>query len=98
MKEEISTNEIIWKQLSFRKKPTYIKNNILLEAPEDNFTYLSPELEDPSYVEHFFEILVDSEIELPADIKAKIAIYDSDIIIPLCPDPKNPCCPDVLCT
>lgn len=97
IKEEISATEAFWKQLSFRRKPTFIKNNILLEAPENDFRYLTPELEDSSYVEHFFEILVDSEIELPPDIKAKIAIYDSDIMIPLCPDPKNPCCPDIIC-
>lgn len=97
IKEEISPNEISWKQLNFRKKPTYIKNEILLETPEDNFLYSSPELQDSSYVEHFFEILVDNEIELPPDIKAKITIYDSDITVPLCPDPENPCCPDLTC-
>jgi hypothetical protein len=69
----------------------------LLESPENNFLYASPELDDPSYVEHFFEILVDDEIELPPDIKAKIAIYDFQITIPLCPDPENPCCPDLTC-
>jgi|688.fasta_scaffold174546_2 hypothetical protein len=95
VKEQISTTESEWKQLNFRKKPTYIKDNILLDNPEDNFLYTSPELQDPSYVEHFFEILVDDEIELPPDVRAKITIYDSEITIPVCPDPEDPCCPDL---
>jgi len=95
IKEQISPEESSWKQLSFRKKPTYIKNNILLTVPEDNYISQAPELEDSSFVEHFFEILVDDEIELPPEAKAKITIYDSDVVIPPCPDPENPCCPDL---
>ncbi len=99
VKEEIKDNNltnVIWKPLFFKKKPVTIKNNILLDIPENLINNLNPELDDTTLVEHYFELLVDDEIELPSDLKAQIKIYDSNVkSIPLCPDPANPCCPDL---
>lgn len=93
---DATTGNIEWKQLFFKKKPVYIKNNILLDIPENLNNNLNPEIDDSTFVEHFFELLVDEEIELPPELKAQINIYDSDVrSIPLCPDPSNPCCPDL---
>lgn len=63
-----------WKQLNFIKKPVYIKDNILLDTPEasNNREILD---ENPMFVEHFLNILIDDEIILPAEQKIKVNAY-----------------------
>lgn len=67
-----------WRKLSFFKKPTNIKNNILL----DNYLYndnqnLQPDI---SNVEYYFDVSFDQEIaDLPPDAKIALNIYDTNI-------------------
>ena len=57
----------IWKKLYFFKKPTNIKNNILLdEYIYKEASYATP---DETNVEYYLDILVDEEIDLPEDAK-----------------------------
>lgn len=64
---------ITWKQLMFPKEKIYVKNDILLDEPEnalvDKLTI------DPSFAEHYIDILIDSEIELTPKQLAKLDIY-----------------------
>jgi len=81
-KEKILLNgnrKKIWEQLYFFKKPTNIKNNILL----DNYIYSEAEYEKPNEtnVEFYFEFLVDDEINLPENAKKALGIYETNINI-----------------
>lgn len=65
------TGEEVLLPLSFRKRKTNIENDILLD--DDNI--IAPEL-DSSYVEYFFEVLTDKEIE--PDILCQYGAKDKD--------------------
>lgn len=69
-------SQTYWKQLEFSKKPEHIINNILLDKPINTID-IKDLKNDPSYVEHFFNILVDDEIELSPELKKTIKIYDT---------------------
>lgn len=67
-----------WKQLGFVKKRVEVKNNILLDKPEE------PEnaqdlVYNPNFVEHYLNILVDDEIILPDKQKIEVDAYISNI-------------------
>lgn len=69
------TKKKIWKRLYFFKKPTNIKNNILL----DDYIYkeTSYAVPDETNVEYYFQFLADNEIDLPINMKSDNAIYDT---------------------
>lgn len=75
-----------WNKLFFFKKPTNIKNNILLD--EDIYSETRNALPDETNVEFYFDLLVDEEIDLPDSAKdtlrdalngAGVDIYGSSI-------------------
>lgn len=65
-----------WKQLYFAKPVIYVKDNLLLDKPENTNTIDNLDT-NPDYVEHYFNLLIDDEIELPPEYKTTIKIYDS---------------------
>ncbi len=75
--EEQDGQEKIWKPLQFFKPTNYIKNNILLDEPEKFLNIFEVDISrNDNYIDHFFEILVDEEIELPPNIKFTDAFKD----------------------
>lgn len=79
IEEEIDIPNIgkkkIWKKLFFFKKPTNIKNNILLDDyiyKEANYT-----IPDETNVEYYFQFLTDNEIDLPENMKSDNSVYDT---------------------
>jgi hypothetical protein len=73
------TSEKYLNKLYFFKKPTNIKNNILL----DEYIYKEAEnaVPDETNVEYYFDLLIDNEIDLPPEAKLGIGadIYSSTI-------------------
>lgn len=84
LEEEVTlANGIVkkdWKQLNFPKKLIKIKNNILLDEPE-NIKAQDLQL-DGSFAENYLEILVDQEIELTPKQLIKLNIYDTNAVPP----------------
>lgn len=76
------TNQLVkeWKQLMFSKEIVYIKDDILLDQPE-NLEVNNLQI-DSKYVEHYLNILVDEEIELTPKQMAKIDIYAPTAVKP----------------
>ncbi len=73
----LSTSEKIeWEQLNFSKDINYIKDNILLDSPSNMIPIKNLE-NNPTYVEHYLNILIDDEIELSPELKTNIKIYDT---------------------
>lgn len=68
--EEQVNNTKYWKSLEFIRNKIEIKNNILLDEPETflNIKEINTSFDD-SLVNHYFELLIDDEIELPPEIK-----------------------------
>jgi hypothetical protein len=63
----------IWKQLFFPKEKVYIKNDILLDEPENaNVDKLTV---DSTFVEHYIDILTDEQLALTPKQLAKLNIY-----------------------
>ncbi len=62
-----------WRQLLFKKDIVYVKDDILLDQPE-NLETNSLNI-DTKFVEHYLYLLVDEEIELTPKQMAKIDIY-----------------------
>jgi hypothetical protein len=84
LEQEITqTNNVVkkeWKQLNFPKKVVKIKNNILLDTPE-NLNAADLKL-DGSFAENYLEILVDEELELTPKQLIKLNIYNSNATPP----------------
>jgi hypothetical protein len=59
-----NSTKTVYRQLFFKKDPITIENNILLDEPK---TFNVEE--DESFVEHYFEVTVDAEIDLPPEQK-----------------------------
>jgi hypothetical protein len=75
-KADASLPQTKWKQLHFAKPIVYVKDNLLLDKPENTNDIDSLDT-NTDYVEHYFNILIDNEIELPPEYKTTIKIYDS---------------------
>jgi hypothetical protein len=81
-KNLLGTNNTVtyWKQLYFPKNLVYVKNNILLDEPE-NIAAQEAKI-DGSYVDNYLEILVDEELELTPKQLIKLNIYESNVTDP----------------
>ena len=62
------------KQLNFKKDSVSIVNNILLDTP---ITFEVEE--DENYVEYYFELTIDDEIELPPQQNISTNTYQSNV-------------------
>jgi len=90
-------NTKYWRALKMLKKDVFIKNNILLDMPEKYPNIFQIGIEnDNSIVDHYLEVLVDDEIELPAKTTANIKAYDTDVTDAVGPFNKD-CPPGVDC-
>ena len=61
MMDDVETREKLY-PLSFMQQKTYIKNGFLLDTPEGGPVDENPEI-DPNYVEYWFNVWVDDEID-----------------------------------
>ncbi len=63
----------VWRQLMFPKQKVYIKNDILLDEPENSAV---DKLNiDSTYAEHYIDILTDEQLTLTSKQLAKLNIY-----------------------
>jgi hypothetical protein len=73
-----------WNKLDFKKRPEEIVNNILVDKPPQPSIDL-----DPSYVEYFFDVLVDEEIPENLICRGIQSLKSKDILVDIeveCPD------------
>ena len=80
IEEEKTENGIVkkeWKKLNFPKKLLYINNGILLDEP------LNKEAQDLGYdktfANHYLNILIDDEINLPPEHQVAVSTYDTAV-------------------
>jgi hypothetical protein len=97
IEDNAANNTKYWRPLKMLKKDVYIKNNILLDTPEKYPNIFQVNVEtDNTLVDHYLEILVDQEIELPAKTTANIKAYDTEVTDAFGPFNKD-CPPGVDC-
>ena len=93
--EGSDSNGTNWQELQFFKKTVFIENNLLLDSPKEYKSILDSDLINNSLlVDHFVEIMVDDEIDLPPELKSEFnTLYKSDAKGPFGTD----CPPGVKC-
>lgn len=67
----------IWRQLMFPKEKVFIKNDILLDEPEN--INVDKMIIDHTFAEHYIDILIDEQLQLTPKQLAKLNIYTPSI-------------------